>query len=137
MSSWGANQTDRELGLSLRDQKAEGNTVAGLSNAPCTIWEVAKLAGVSIATVSRVTSGHNNVSCKTAARVLAAVSQLQYLPNPGAAELARRKEGNPRMSSTHRSVKAGVKATPPSYSGALARDNRGMTVRVPMFENKY
>jgi len=123
MSSWDARQTDRELVLNLRDRKEQEKTIAGLNTVPCTIWDVAKLAGVSIATVSRVTSGFNNVSCKTAARVLAAVSRLQYLPNAEAAELARRKGSNPRMRRTRRFATAGMKATPPSHLEPFHKTN--------------
>jgi transcriptional regulator with XRE-family HTH domain len=136
MSSWDGRQPDRESGLSLRVGNDEGNALAGLSNVPCTIWDVARLAGVSIATVSRVTSGSNNVSRKTAAKVLTAISQLQYLPNALAAELARGKGRNRRMRSAHRPAMAGMKAAQPFYSGALARDKRSQTGRVPMLENE-
>jgi LacI family transcriptional regulator len=47
--------------------------------------DVAKLAGVSVMTVSRSLSGNTNVSEATLERVLAAVAQLRYQPN----ELAR------------------------------------------------
>ena len=136
MPSRGGRKPDRESGFSLRVGNDEGNAVAGLGNVPCTIWDVARLAGVSIATVSRVTSGSNCVSSKTADKVLAAASQLQYLPNAQAAELARRKGGNRRMRSAHRPAMAGVKAAQSFYSGALARDKRSQTGRVPMLENE-
>ena len=123
MSSLDGRQPDRESGLSLRVGKHKGEALAGPSKVPCTIWDVARLAEVSIATVSRVTSGSNNVSRKTAAKVLAAVSQLRYLPSALAAELARGKGGNPRMRRAHRPAMAGMRATQPSYSGALVRDS--------------
>jgi transcriptional regulator with XRE-family HTH domain len=137
MSSWDGQQPDQESGLSLRVGKDEGNDLAGLGNVPCTIREVARLAGVSIATVSRLTSGSSNVSCKTAAKVSAAISQLQYRPNALAAELARGKGGSRRMRSARRPTIAGTQATQPSYSGALARDRRSQTGRVSMLENEY
>ena len=43
-----------------------------------TIKDVAELAGVSIATVSRVVKGNENVSAKTAAKVTSAIKQLNY-----------------------------------------------------------
>jgi hypothetical protein len=116
MSSQDGRKPDWESGLSLRVGKDEGNALAGLGNVPCTIWDVARLAGVSIATVSRVTCGSNNVSSKTAAKVVAAISQLQYLPNALAAELARRKGGNRRMRSAHRPAMAGMKAAQLAHS---------------------
>ena len=60
---------------------------------PCTVKDVARLAGVSPATVSRVVNGLVNVSSKTRTRVLTAVSKLQYCPNAHAAELGRANGG--------------------------------------------
>ena len=71
---------------------------------PCTIKDVARLAGVSTATVSRVTSGSNAVSSKTAARVLELVSLLGYRPNVLAAELARGNGGIPRRRASNKSA---------------------------------
>lgn len=45
------------------------------------IYDVAKLAGVSIATVSRVVNGNNNVSEKTRAKVLKVMDEYGYTPN--------------------------------------------------------
>lgn len=58
-----------------------------------TVKDIAQRAGVSIATVSRVTSGGDNVSQETRERVLAAISQLRYSPNAHAAQLARGSSG--------------------------------------------
>lgn len=46
-----------------------------------TIKDVAKLAGVSVATVSRVINGEENVLPKTKARVDDAIEKLSYAPN--------------------------------------------------------
>jgi DNA-binding LacI/PurR family transcriptional regulator len=46
-----------------------------------TIHEVAKLAKVSVATVSRVLSGHNHVRAEVCNRVQKAAAQLNYRPN--------------------------------------------------------
>lgn len=56
-----------------------------------TFKDVAKLAGVSTQTVSRVTSGANNVAEKTRKKVLAAIAELNYVPNKGAQLLSRSK----------------------------------------------
>jgi LacI family transcriptional regulator len=56
-----------------------------------TIRVVAKLAGVSTATASRVANGIDNVSVETRAKVLIAILRLPYCPNAHAAELGRAK----------------------------------------------
>jgi DNA-binding LacI/PurR family transcriptional regulator len=53
-----------------------------------TIKDVAKRAGVGIATVSRALHGNPQVSPETAARVQAAVEELGYRPNTNAQSLA-------------------------------------------------
>jgi transcriptional regulator with XRE-family HTH domain len=60
---------------------------------PNTVKDVARLAGVSSATVSRVVNGASNVSTRTRKRVMTVVSQLQYSPNAHAAELGRANGG--------------------------------------------
>ncbi len=60
------------------------------SNQPI-ISDVAKLAGVSIATVSRVINGSSLVSEKTAQRVRDAITELKYTPRAAARGLASRK----------------------------------------------
>ncbi len=56
-----------------------------------TIADVAKFAGVSIKTVSRVTNNEPNVREDTRTRVLKAVAELGYRPNPSARSLASRR----------------------------------------------
>ncbi|MBU2968869.1 LacI family DNA-binding transcriptional regulator [Pseudoalteromonas sp. C2R02] len=53
-----------------------------------TIYEVSELAGVSLATVSRVMNKNARVSDKTKEKVLAAMKQLDYRPNSIAQSLA-------------------------------------------------
>jgi LacI family transcriptional regulator len=53
-----------------------------------TIYEVSELAGVSLATVSRVINDKGRVSEKTRQKVLAAMRQLDYRPNTIAQSLA-------------------------------------------------
>ena len=50
-----------------------------------TISEVAKTAGVSVATVSRVVNGSPSVSHETQARVQEAIERLGYQPNDAGA----------------------------------------------------
>ncbi|WP_109429937.1 LacI family DNA-binding transcriptional regulator [Sulfoacidibacillus thermotolerans] len=58
-----------------------------------TIKNVAKLAGVSIATVSRVQNGVGQVSPETKAKVLAAIRQLNYVPNRIGQALQKQRHG--------------------------------------------
>jgi len=51
------------------------------------IKDVARKAGVSIASVSRVMNGHGNVGVDTRERVMAAVRSLDYVPHSGARSL--------------------------------------------------
>lgn len=52
-----------------------------------TIKDVAREAGVSVASVSRVMNGHGNVLPETKARILEVVARLNYTPHVGAREL--------------------------------------------------
>ena len=58
------------------------------------IKDVAKRAGVSIATVSNALSGRKNVSPEKHAAVMAAVQELGYIPNINARLLKARQTGN-------------------------------------------
>jgi len=58
-----------------------------------TMREVARLAGVSVATVSRVINQKDSVNPETAGQVLKAIEQLQYEPNAVAQGLAGKKMG--------------------------------------------
>jgi len=55
-----------------------------------TIYEVSKLAGVSLATVSRVMNNSGKVTTKTRQKVLLAIEELGYRPNASAQSLASR-----------------------------------------------
>jgi DNA-binding LacI/PurR family transcriptional regulator len=75
-----------------------------------TVKDVAKLAGVSTATVSRVVNGTCNVSCEARTKVLGAVSRLQYRPNGHAAELGRSNAGIPKKRGIATPVSRGKRA---------------------------
>ncbi|MDR7267927.1 LacI family transcriptional regulator [Pelomonas saccharophila] len=55
---------------------------------PATVMDVARLAGVSMMTVSRVVNGEATVRPTTRIKVQAAVAALNYTPNPSARKLA-------------------------------------------------
>jgi len=57
-------------------------------NRPVTLVEVGKRVGVSAATVSRVLSGFPRIHINTRQRVLDAVREMGYRPNPMAQQLA-------------------------------------------------
>ncbi len=57
------------------------------------IHEIARLAGVSIATVSRVLNGKDNVDPVLSKRVLDVVEQLRYQPSPAARYMRSKKSG--------------------------------------------
>jgi LacI family transcriptional regulator len=58
--------------------------------APPTIYDVARTAGVSIASVSRVLNGHRNPRQETRDRVLQAVAELGFVPDGAARALSAR-----------------------------------------------
>ena len=58
-----------------------------------TLKDVARLAGVSVATVSRVINGHANVSPRTKAAVERAIVKLNYSPNTIARSLVTGRTG--------------------------------------------
>jgi LacI family transcriptional regulator len=72
------------------------STFVGKDVVSCTSKDIAKLAGVSTATESRVVNGAENVFCKTRTKVLSAISRMQYYPNAHAAALGRANGGIPR-----------------------------------------
>lgn len=61
------------------------------SHQPPVMADVARLAGVSHQTVSRVINNHPNVSSATRARVQAAIAELGYRPNSAARTLVTRR----------------------------------------------
>ncbi len=57
-----------------------------------TLFDVARLAGVSTATVSRVVHGQDRVRESTRARVRQAIEELGYVPDGAAQSLSRRRK---------------------------------------------
>lgn len=85
--------------------------------------DVARLAGVSTQTVSRVMSGHPNVRAETARRVLVAVDELGYRVHAAAASLA---SGRSRILGV-------IQVSTDRYSSAAL----GVGVEVAAAENGY
>ena len=92
-----------------------------MKNKKATIYDVAKLANVSLATASRVINQNENVSIETRNKVLAAIKDLNYHPNITAVELASKKNTNvaiivPEINYTHVShVVAGLMESAKEY----------------------
>lgn len=61
-----------------------------ISRTPPTIYDVARIAGVSIASVSRVLNGSRNPRPETRDRVLQAVTELGFIPDGAARALSAR-----------------------------------------------
>lgn len=66
-------------------------TTTKLGQRTATIADVARRAGVSIKTVSRVSNNEPNVRASTRAKVERAINELEYRPNPSARSLASRR----------------------------------------------
>jgi len=67
-------------------------TDSGRSGVNATLYDVARLAAVSTATVSRVLHGQDRVRDSTRARVLEVIQQLGYVPDGAAQSLSRRRK---------------------------------------------
>ncbi len=63
--------------------------MADNKNKKTTIYDVAELANVTIATVSRVINGKDNVAEATRKKVMTAIESLNYYPSPIASGLSR------------------------------------------------
>lgn len=70
--------------------KTKGND-SSMDKVNVTIYDVAREAGVSMATVSRVVNGNSNVKQATKEKVLAVIKELDYRPNAVARGLASKK----------------------------------------------
>jgi len=84
----GGLEADPELGGLDADPELSG--LAADPTAAPTIYDVARAAGVSIASVSRVLNGQRNPRQETRERVLAAVADLGFVPDGAARALSAR-----------------------------------------------
>jgi LacI family transcriptional regulator len=75
------------------------------AGSPVTLYDVARLAGVSIATVSRVVHGQDLVRDSTRARVREVIDQLGYVPDGAAQSLSRRRKDVIGLVCVERSVR--------------------------------
>ncbi|MEW6704136.1 MAG: LacI family DNA-binding transcriptional regulator [Pseudomonadota bacterium] len=66
-------------------------TTSRSSTSAHTIRDVARIAGVSVATVSRALNGHENVTPETKARILAVAKELRFAPSGAARSLITRR----------------------------------------------
>lgn len=80
----------------IRSNDMTTNSLSAPDVRSCTVTDIATLAGVSTATVSRVVNGSGTVSHEAKGKVLSAISGLRYCPNNHAAELGRQNRGVPR-----------------------------------------
>lgn len=62
-----------------------------MASSPATIRDVARIAGLSVASVSRVLNGHNHVHPETRQKVVDAMKALGYVPNAAARSLSTAK----------------------------------------------
>lgn len=74
-------------------QKKSSRNATKKSKAPATLRQIAREAGVSIATVSRALRQPDTVSHETRARILTLVSRHRYVPDARAAGLSSRRTG--------------------------------------------
>src|SRR6202043_405421 len=74
------------------DLVSEENSNAADRENVVTLFEVARLAGVSTATVSRVVHGQDRVRDATRIRVQQAIEELGYVPDGAAQSLSRRRK---------------------------------------------
>jgi transcriptional regulator with XRE-family HTH domain len=113
------------------------NALSRLNVESCTVKDVARLAGVSIATVSRVVHGADEVSSETRAKVLDAISRLQYCPNTHAAELGRASGAAiRRRRGIQVTASARARVRLPSDSGANAQNSRRQKWQSPLLKDE-
>lgn len=75
------------------DEPSEADVAAEPVGVP-TMFDVAKRAGVSHQTVSRVLNGLTGVAASTKVRVEQAIAELNYTPSPAARAMAKRRSGS-------------------------------------------
>ena len=102
-----------------------------------TVKDVARLAGVSTATVSRVVNGGSMVSGKTSTKVLNTISSLHYCPNAHAAELGRANGGLRKKRNNHLPTSTSAKAKMISAPGTDAQSGSRQKGWLHSIEDEY
>ena len=74
-------------------ERADAATDAAAASGVPTMFDVARRAGVSHQTVSRVLNDLSGVAASTRARVERAIAELNYTPSPAARAMAKRRSG--------------------------------------------
>jgi hypothetical protein len=102
----------------------------------CTLRDVAQLAGVSTATVSRVINESELVSLNTRSKVLFAISRLEYRPDVHAVELRRGRGGGPRKRGIYVYASSCTKTEMHSDPPARTQNERWKTQRLRSLEEE-
>jgi LacI family transcriptional regulator len=88
-----AHSTDHESPIAAQPESdLSPEPSRSLTSPAATLYDVARLAGVSTATVSRVVHGQDRVRDSTRARVREVIDQLGYVPDGAAQSLSRRQK---------------------------------------------
>lgn len=98
---------------------------------PITLYDVARHAGVSYQTVSRVINQGAHVSPRTREKVMAAMAELHYIPNRGAQQLAGKRTRTLGLLTTDLGLHA------PSQIAAAVKSRagqKGVSVIISMLE---
>jgi hypothetical protein len=82
-----------------------------------TLGEVARLAGVSVATVSNVVKDTKHVAAVTCGRVERAAAEASYVPNQAVRALAHQKQRRGSASEKRKENPPGWDSAEPSWSG--------------------
>ena|ERR1700676_938713 len=108
-----------------------------MNTRPPTLKDVARLAGASTATVSRVVNVASEVTSETRAKVLDAISSLQYRANAHAAELGRANSGLRRKHNNHLPTSTSLKAKLNSAPETDAQSGSRQRGRLRSLEDEY
>jgi hypothetical protein len=116
--------------------QSDDKSLTGEGGVSYTIKDIARLAGVSTATVSRVANGAGNVSGKIRDRVMSTISTLQYCPNIHAAELGRRNGKTTSKRGSKQRTSGKKLAMPGSHQGAEAHAGSWKDERLRLLEDE-